>query len=345
VCPKPLPITMVMFLVFAASLASIVQAFSPAGLTSIVQVNNGIHYITLNNPRGSSQTSSQLFTQGPLVEDGDWAAYLDEENTGLVYYFNKKTDESVWEKPYASFPDVVEDLETVVVFTGEEEEEDKASSFELPSFSFPKFFATDGVKDGGNGGSIDDVVIDEESEVEETNGSGILDNFFGRDTKSKVVQKEIGVTENENESETELQEVKPNGIFSNLFSTASSKKTTGEIAVIEEKVVIEPKTTEKEMKNVVPDKSPPSMPSEYVKTKTGLEINSKVLPHPEKIKWGGEDAVFTTGRSFGVFDGVSGAEKERGKALYSKTLANQVKLRVGKDGLCKCFYQRFCLTC
>ena len=333
---------MVLFLVFAASLASIVQAFSPAGLTSTVRVNNGIHYITLKNPR-VSRTNSQLFTQGPLVEDGDWAAYLDEENTGLVYYFNKKTDESVWEKPYASFPDVVEDLETVVVFTGEGEE-DKASSFELPSFSFPKFFATDDVKDDVNGDSIDEVVIDEESEVQETNGSGILDNFFGRDTKSKVVQKEIEVTENENESETELQEVKPNGIFSNLFSATSSKKTTGETAIIEEKVVIKPKTTEKEMKNVVLDKAP-SMPNEYVKTKIGLEINSKVLPHPEKIKWGGEDAVFTSGRSFGVFDGVSGAEKEQGKALYSKTLANQVKVRVGKDGLCKFFYPRFYLTC
>ena len=98
------------------------------------------------------------------------------------------------------------------------------------------------------------------------------------------------------------------------------------------------------MKNVVLDKTP-SMPSEYVKTKIGLEINSKVLPHPEKIKWGGEDAVFTSGRSFGVFDGVSGAEKEQGKALYSKTLANQVKVRVGKDGLCKFFYPRFYLTC
>jgi hypothetical protein len=46
-----------------------------------------------------------------------------------------------------------------------------------------------------------------------------------------------------------------------------------------------------------------------------LDMAMLVKPHPEKVSWGGEDAVFMNGRSFGVFDGVSGAEKEKGKRL------------------------------
>jgi protein phosphatase PTC7 len=64
-----------------------------------------------------------------------------------------------------------------------------------------------------------------------------------------------------------------------------------------------------------------------------VEIASKVLPHPEKVSWGGEDALFVQGRTFGVFDGVSGAEKLDGVPLYSATLAKQLKADTGKDGL------------
>lgn len=58
-----------------------------------------------------------------------------------------------------------------------------------------------------------------------------------------------------------------------------------------------------------------------------LEIESgyKVLPHPEKVSWGGEDAVFVQERTFGVFDGVSGADKIDGYPLYSITLAKCMK--------------------
>lgn len=64
-----------------------------------------------------------------------------------------------------------------------------------------------------------------------------------------------------------------------------------------------------------------------------VEVASRVLPHPEKISWGGEDALFSQGRTFGVFDGVSGAEKEAGIPLYSVTLSRQLKATVGKKGL------------
>lgn len=41
-----------------------------------------------------------------------------------------------------------------------------------------------------------------------------------------------------------------------------------------------------------------------------VESSSVVLPHPEKRSWGGEDAIYSKGGVFGVFDGVSGAEKQ-----------------------------------
>ena len=59
----------------------------------------------------------------------------------------------------------------------------------------------------------------------------------------------------------------------------------------------------------------------------------QVKAHPEKVSWGGEDAGFFTGRTFGVFDGVSGAEKEKGKKLYSRSLAESMKKSSGKSGL------------
>ena len=62
-----------------------------------------------------------------------------------------------------------------------------------------------------------------------------------------------------------------------------------------------------------------------------LDMAMQVKPHPEKVSWGGEDAVFTNGRSFGVFDGVSGAVKERGKKLYSKSVADSMKKSSSKS--------------
>jgi len=65
-----------------------------------------------------------------------------------------------------------------------------------------------------------------------------------------------------------------------------------------------------------------------------FDVSSTVLPHPDKVSWGGEDYLFTTpkgvpgGVSFGVFDGVSGAEKLDGVPLYSKTLAAEMSREV-----------------
>jgi protein phosphatase PTC7 len=63
------------------------------------------------------------------------------------------------------------------------------------------------------------------------------------------------------------------------------------------------------------------------------EMSTYVLPDPKKLFWGGEDATFVKGRTFGVFDGVSGADKVDGVPLYSLTLAREMKSRVGTSGM------------
>ncbi|KAL3808715.1 hypothetical protein ACHAXA_003794 [Cyclostephanos tholiformis] len=66
-----------------------------------------------------------------------------------------------------------------------------------------------------------------------------------------------------------------------------------------------------------------------------LESALEVRAHPEKVSWGGEDAGFYIDRTFGIFDGVSGAAKEKGKKLYSRCLADSMKKSVvgaGKGG-------------
>jgi protein phosphatase PTC7 len=60
-----------------------------------------------------------------------------------------------------------------------------------------------------------------------------------------------------------------------------------------------------------------------------LDAALEVRAHPEKVSWGGEDAGFIAGRTFGVFDGVSGATKVKGKKLYSRCLAETMKKSVG----------------
>ena len=69
-----------------------------------------------------------------------------------------------------------------------------------------------------------------------------------------------------------------------------------------------------------------NMKEEIVPSSTplSLEFGTNILPHPEKRSWGGEDALFVSGSIFGVFDGVSGAEKLEGLPLYSKMFAEEM---------------------
>ena len=110
--------------------------------------------------------------------------------------------------------------------------------------------------------------------------------------------------------------------FGALFRRKEPKK--------EKPVVAATKIVEENAKPKVSTKIPQK---EVVDTTVSMDMSSVVLPDPAKISWGGEDAVFMSGRNFGVFDGVSGAVKLARVPLYSKTLASEMKKTVGKSPL------------
>ena len=68
-----------------------------------------------------SSSSSRLWL-APLAQEGDWAAYLDDQNTGLVYYFNGATGEALWEPPTSTFPLVSLDPNQRIIASVKQEE-------------------------------------------------------------------------------------------------------------------------------------------------------------------------------------------------------------------------------
>lgn len=335
----------------------------------------------------NKQTTTLLsMAVAPLLEEGDWAAYRD-DNTGLVYYFNGESGESLWEKPYETFPDLA-------VVQGDEKKDSSSPSGEGTLKLFSKLFE----KKEEN---VELMIAAEEEKAEAASAfveaaddagasvfSGAL-NFFqsSKTTVEKTVSvavAEAGVVKEESkttisatvvttenvtleiakaEEEEEDSSSFPSPSFkmpdmiSGMFQRkeASTSTTTAAVVdVIDEKKVDATKQKEKQkasqakaFKGAKPKKSTATATTKEKKTKlkevkkaarTGvlpveLEVSARVLPHPDKVRWGGEDAVFFRGRTFGVFDGVSGADKEDGKPLYSTTLAEQMNLRVGMEAL------------
>jgi len=177
----------------------------------------------------------------PLAKEGEWSAYLDADNTGLVYYFNGKTGESRWEPPTATFPKVEE--------TKKEEK---------------------------TGGFLSAIFASKEEGRQKTAN------------KAVATKTDAAVAVKEDDGDDKPRRGLPfSGLISRIRRRGGGGDSQAAVAV-------------------------------------DLEIASHVMPHPEKKKWGGEDYVFTKGRSFGVFDGVSGAEKISGIPLYSLTLAEQM---------------------
>lgn len=84
------------------------------GLTILLGVQSDISScgcLAFVAPSPTCSTGSRVSTRlhmdlKPLATEGDWTAYLDDETTGLVYFFNGKTGESVWEPPTDTFPAV-----------------------------------------------------------------------------------------------------------------------------------------------------------------------------------------------------------------------------------------------
>jgi len=217
-----------------------------------------------NNNRLLLYSNSNDYT--PLAKEGEWSAYLDEVETGFVYYFNGKTGESRWEPPTSSFPkikltkkklDNIQKKQAEYLSSVEETETDDAAK--KGGFSFGNVF-------NGFGNKQDDdvvAVVEQEEAVVEERSSGF--NLFGN----------------------------------NNFSFGKS----------------------------------PEEDSIGTETKNDLIItsSSQILPHPDKVSWGGEDAVLCLSRTYGVFDGVSGADKLDGVPLYSNTLSEILEESIDKE--------------
>eukprot|EP00591_Stephanopyxis_turris_P006154 CAMPEP_0195524606 /NCGR_PEP_ID=MMETSP0794_2-20130614/24526_1 /TAXON_ID=515487 /ORGANISM="Stephanopyxis turris, Strain CCMP 815" /LENGTH=514 /DNA_ID=CAMNT_0040654859 /DNA_START=121 /DNA_END=1662 /DNA_ORIENTATION=+ len=333
----------ILAIALSSSVDSLRTCLPYAGLvrSGSTRISEGCHHVASvmkdNRFRQSHQSRfpTQLFGSfNPLAEEGDWAAYFDEEKTGLVYYFNGKTGESLWEPPYTSFPVVTltnAQIEIMKEKQGLPEQEEKKGSL---GGLFSGMF--------GDSDAVESLVDDPGATVvEETKKSGFFKSVFGG-SDDKATPEVEAVQEKEEPAVT--KEKKEGFSFSDVFNKdskldANSKNTktyTGDKPEEASEVVSEVASTSfafpdvgsmlkgkpKEVDVIVHEFNP-----------IKIEVATLVLPHPEKVSWGGEDAIFSKGRTFGVFDGVSGAEKIDGIPLYSKTLAQEMKRNVGMDGL------------
>ena len=421
----------------------VLLASNPSVLVSHALLNS----VLIHNPQrplktykafSSNRSTSRLYqSKEVLARDGDWAAYLDEETTGLIYYFNTVTGESVWEAPTASFPKISmnqrkkermmlkrkeyferqQQLEGERAFFSSQPSADNVmSEMNKKPTLFGGLLSNISVKDNSltlrkESNRSDDVGITENidsSELEtlsvkdespdETsnvqNKNGLLDWFFTRQLPPVVATPSNQDTNDKEEPPAVLSKVDPSlgeqstvlrgdtvqfNFFNQFFlkslegmsedqksvteneqastdggSSSSStlnlsdfKQSTRETSNDSVTDTIPRSTSSKtsfipdginffkKSKNAMDRNSgveTSSTQSFTEKTELRIEMISRVLPHPDKISWGGEDAAFCSGRCFGVFDGVSGADKEEGKPLYSVILANQLKESLGTRG-------------
>lgn len=376
---------------------------------------------TFQHNRYQNQASWKLYdSPEPLATEGEWAAYLDEENTGVIYYFNTRTGDSLWEPPTNTFPEVylkpskrrraeakraeyykklreVEGKKGFLSKLLEPKEEDEVLDEEQePGWMKPvleeKGFVEEKEKSGlfsrlmnqasaattttktaepkkveANEIRVEPTKKAEpsaESSAEKTKGVGSL---FGQllstsspstsnpDTTTKETKAEF-----KPQAVEETKSQKATGFLDQLFTdlrtesaeaaaakadAAAIKKAEREAQVAQKKAEKEEKAQKRQLEmqaeaeqkaerdRIAAEEAAAAAEQLVVEEQdTGIqvEIGTCVLPHPSKIMWGGEDAIFSKGRTFGVFDGVSGADKADGLPLYSKMLAREMDTLVGE---------------
>ena len=359
----------------------------------------------------------------PLATEGDWAAYLDSETTGYIYYFNGVTGESIWEAPTDTFPALNADdamkeqrrkerrekraerggVLSSLLKGGDDESpsststtveklrelESMASNTEFLSeldtviaeaeeaisiadkiekappqnkggfFSSIRGFVSgeeaveevetlvadaeertanifEGIGFGGGGSKPKAKVVEkEESAPQEEQNVWVegLKNLFTKTfgnppattTSSKETKKEVAaVVKEETPAKTEKADVSDSDFLDVIWGAETSARPTLNIAEMMKAFQVQTTTADDKVEKVDD--------TDEFKTVV-LEAALQVKPHPEKVSWGGEDFGFSVGRTFGIFDGVSGAEKEKGKKLYSRFLSESMKKKIGKEGL------------
>lgn len=297
-------------------------------------------------------TSSTLFLE-PLANEGDWDAYLDEDSTGLVYYFNQKTGESLWEPPTSTFPSIRLAKTQRKVARKKQREYKEKNKQEGGGFLSGVLSAV-AEKEKTTTTSVSakqdrPETVDKKVKAEESPNwfNGIFDTPKEEPIKvEKKVMVEKKMEPKKKESTT--------GFSLDLFGSKEETPVNGKGAVSSAVVEEEKKTPAKKDTTTTSDDTTQdeaqkprfgglkSRVANVFKREPGqattrepleIDVASYVLPHPAKVSWGGEDAVFVKGRTFGVFDGVSGADKLDGVPLYSKTLAEEAQNLVGDKGL------------
>ena len=231
----------------------------------------------------------------PLAEEGAWQAFLDEETTGLIYYFDSKTGESLWEPPTDTFPQIR--------LTRQKQR-----------------LADDLRREYRKTRQQDEMSQEIEEEYEEQQESNWIAGLLGKDEKFAAEAEEAVEESIDTSGQAQRRQW-----FNNMFD---NKKPPSGIPTFKGEVEAAPEKKQTEVKKQKKEKFVPFEP-----TPLKIETGSFVSPHPAKVRWGGEDALFIKGRTFGVFDGVSGAEKLDGVPLYSRTLADEMKKAAGKESM------------
>jgi protein phosphatase PTC7 len=249
----------------------------------------------------------------PLASERDWSAYLD-EGTGLIYYFNGKTGESLWTPPTKTFPTV--DPATILSLQQQEKANALTDSVDFVTNVF-KIIEDAGTKTFTTVKKLEEVaVVMRNYNINNNNNNSNNKNKRNTTTISTTtatLSQQVQVTSSSNASveqstATTTTTTTTKFTFANIFASAIQKQQQTKF-----------KTTE-------------ALPKSKVSNITNFDIATLILPSPDKVTWGGEDATFVLDRTFGVFDGVSGATKEDGLPLYSKTLADQILKNLSSSG-------------
>jgi Splicing factor len=329
--------TLIVVAVTAGEILGFARAFSSFSINKYAykRTTSGVAY-------GRSTRLRMGKNLEPLAKEGPWTAYLDEETTGLVYYFNSDTGESSWDPPTKTFPPVKmsKRLEEKMLTTRQNYE--KRIGFEEATEIRP----TGNLEEQGVGifgklfsqkqTKVESVVMEEEQTYDDDDvkkddtgsaeeiipaNTSFFGGLFGSNKKAQVENQDdeyydqlmfedaVPVVEEDVNDDKGFEDTAP------LVVGKAKKSFVDDIMTFASFP-----TTQKEVKIV-----------ETVPKVLKFQIASKILPHPAKISWGGEDALFVSGRSFGIFDGVSGAEKLDGVPLYSNTLAKRLKSEIGSD--------------
>jgi protein phosphatase PTC7 len=273
-----------------------VQCFSSSSSSSSSSIGSSRSLLLFTSPSSERRrTGSTTFLRmamppQPLASERDWSAYFD-KTTGLIYYFNGKTGESLWTPPTKTFPTV----DPATILSLQQQQQGKTTITNSVDFVTSVFKK---IEDASTKTFTSVKKLEEVAVVTRKNNSNAkMNSTTTSTTTTTTMSQQVEITSSYSATSSVDKTTKFTS-FANIFATAVQQQLQLP------KMDVSPKNKTTNIFN--------------------LDIATLILPSPDKVTWGGEDATFVVDRTFGVFDGVSGATKEDGVPLYSKTLANQI---------------------